>query len=247
MTSVNTHLAAWNSNQEVRGWRDGKVRPLQGNAPQGRILRGPDFQPLKERLRRSHHTTPSPCFQRTLGRPACVFGGMAESISPMWLNGSPNPGAEADCLPLVGPESQVEERAGRNTLLLIVRMSSGRLSLDRVGRHQSPSPFHRHGQINTHSQMRGCKGDISTLHRWGHFYFALTGQFCAGVRRANNRSSARYRWASGAVEVSTRSGANALCGSLYEFLRSDKFDRGVLPAHQKNTTPQLLTHQRLSR
>ena len=93
---------------------------------------------------------------------------------PMWLSCQPNPGAEADCLPSVGPEAQVEERAGRNTLLLIVRMSSGRLSLERVGRHQSPSPFHRHGQINTHSQMRGCKGDISTLHRWGHFYFALT-------------------------------------------------------------------------
>jgi len=63
----------------------------------------------------------------------------------------------------VGPESQVEERAGRYTLLLIVPMSSGRLSLDRVGRHQSPSPFHRHGQSNTHTQMRGCKGDIFTL------------------------------------------------------------------------------------
>jgi hypothetical protein len=22
--------------------------------------------------------------------------------------------------------------------------------------------------------MGGCKGDISTLHTWGHFYFALT-------------------------------------------------------------------------
>ena len=81
----------------------------------------------------------------------------------MWLNCRPDPGAEADCLPPVGPEAQVEERAGSNTLLLIVRMSSGRLSLDPVGRHQSPSPFQRHGQINTHSQMRGCKG---------HFYFA---------------------------------------------------------------------------
>ena len=93
---------------------------------------------------------------------------------PMWLNHQPNPGAEADCLPPVGPESQVEERAGRNALLLIVAMSSGRLSLDRVGRHQSPSPFHRHEQTITHSQPRGCKGDISTLHEWGHFYFALT-------------------------------------------------------------------------
>ena len=91
----------------------------------------------------------------------------------MWLNCRPNPGAEADCLPLVGPESQVEERAGRYTLLLIVPMSSGRLSLDRVGRHQSPSPFHRHGQINTHSQMRGPKEDISTLHQLGTFLLCV--------------------------------------------------------------------------
>jgi hypothetical protein len=93
---------------------------------------------------------------------------------PMGLLRQPNPGAEANCLPPVGPESQVEERAGRNTLWLIVPMSSGRLSLDRVGRHQSPSPFHRQDQSNTHSEPWGSKGDISTLHRWGHFYFALT-------------------------------------------------------------------------
>ena len=92
---------------------------------------------------------------------------------PIWLNGQPNPGAEADRLPPVGPEAQVEERAGRNMLLLIVRMSSGRLSLDRVGRHHCPSPFHRHGQINTHSQMRGCKGDISTLHSWVTFLLCV--------------------------------------------------------------------------
>jgi hypothetical protein len=91
---------------------------------------------------------------------------------PMSLK-QPNPGAEADCLPLAGPEAQVEERAGRNTLLLIVRMSSGRLSLDRVGRHHCPSPFHRHGQVNTHSQMQGCKGDISTLHRLGTFLLCV--------------------------------------------------------------------------
>jgi hypothetical protein len=84
---------------------------------------------------------------------------------PMWLNCKPSPGAEADCLPLVGPESQIEEHAGRNTLLLIVPMSSDRLSLDRVGRHHCSSPFRRHGQINMHSQQSGRKGDISTLHR----------------------------------------------------------------------------------
>jgi hypothetical protein len=36
--------------------------------------------------------------------------------------------------------------------------------------------------------------------------------------------SARYGWASGVVEVSTRSGSNDLHGSLYEFLRNEKFD-----------------------
>ncbi|MGH9626911.1 MAG: TonB-dependent receptor domain-containing protein [Bryobacteraceae bacterium] len=36
--------------------------------------------------------------------------------------------------------------------------------------------------------------------------------------------SARYGWASGVVEVSTRSGTNQLHGSLYEFLRNDKLD-----------------------
>jgi len=55
------------------------------------------------------------------------------------------------------------------------QMRSGRLFLDRVGRHQSPSPLHRHEQINTHSPHARAKGDISTLPARGHFYFALTG------------------------------------------------------------------------
>ena len=73
----------------------------------------------------------------------------------MLLNDKSIPGVEADCLPLVGPEAQVKERAGRNALILIVPMNSGRLSLDRVGRHHRPSPFHRHGQLNTRSLLRG--------------------------------------------------------------------------------------------
>ena len=36
--------------------------------------------------------------------------------------------------------------------------------------------------------------------------------------------SARYGWASGVIEVSTRSGTNGLHGSIYEFLRNDKLD-----------------------
>jgi hypothetical protein len=46
--------------------------------------------------------------------------------------------------PHPGPRTRPEDHA-----LLIVPMSSDRLFLDRVGRHQSPSPLHRHGQTNT--------------------------------------------------------------------------------------------------
>jgi hypothetical protein len=54
------------------------------------------------------------------------------------------------------------------------QMSSGRLILDRVARQQSPSPLHRHPQINTHPAGDRAKGDISTLPGRRHFYFALT-------------------------------------------------------------------------
>ena len=54
------------------------------------------------------------------------------------------------------------------------QMSSGRLFLDRVGRHQSPSPLHRHPQNNMAFSEAWAKGDVSTLPARGHFYFALT-------------------------------------------------------------------------
>jgi hypothetical protein len=70
-----------------------------------------------------------------------------------------------------------DSRARREDRALpIVPMSSGRLFLDRVGRHQSPSLLHRHGQNSTHFAEPRAKGDISTLPGRGHFYFALTRQ-----------------------------------------------------------------------
>jgi hypothetical protein len=42
-------------------------------------------------------------------------------------------------------------------------MSSDRLFLDRIGRHQSPSPLHRHTQTNTPFSKPEDKHDISTL------------------------------------------------------------------------------------
>ena len=65
--------------------------------------------------------------------------------------------------------------AGKNMPCPSSAMSSGRLFLDRGGRHQSPSPLHRHGQNNTRPLSGPAKPDISTLQRIGHFYFALTG------------------------------------------------------------------------
>ena len=65
-------------------------------------------------------------------------------------------------------------RDGRNAPCSSSAMSSGRLFLDRVARQQSPSPLHRHEQINMHSAESQAKGDISTLPGRGHFYFALT-------------------------------------------------------------------------
>jgi hypothetical protein len=68
-----------------------------------------------------------------------------------------------------GPEARRKE-----TRLLIVATSSGRLFLDRVGRHHCPSPLHRHAHTNMHFSQAPAKGDISTLPAGGHFYFALT-------------------------------------------------------------------------
>ena len=64
------------------------------------------------------------------------------------------------------------EQAGKHMLFPSSAMSSGRLFLDRVGRHQSPSPLHRRSQNNTHSARLPGKGDISILLGRGHFYFA---------------------------------------------------------------------------
>jgi len=64
--------------------------------------------------------------------------------------------------------------AGKNMPCPSSAMSSGRLFLDRVARQHCPSPLHRHPQITMHLFPAEGKGDISTLQRRGHFYFALT-------------------------------------------------------------------------
>jgi hypothetical protein len=82
------------------------------------------------------------------GHRDCVFGGMTELSVRCGPNQKPNPGNGTNRLPTVGPATQVKERVGRTTPFSSSAMSSGRLFLDRVGRHQSPSPLHRRDQNN---------------------------------------------------------------------------------------------------
>jgi len=66
-----------------------------------------------------------------------------------------NPGAGTGPPPAGRPRAQVKERAGRTTLFSSSAMSSGRLFLDRVGRHHCPSPLHRQGQDNLIARSEG--------------------------------------------------------------------------------------------
>ena len=65
------------------------------------------------------------------------------------------PWNRTNSLPPVGPATKVKERDGRTTLFSSSAMSSGRLFLDRVGRHQSPSPLHRRDQNKSIAQSEG--------------------------------------------------------------------------------------------
>ena len=106
--------------------------------------------------------------------------GHQNAFSEAWRNLSvrcravckPKPGLEHRLPPMApdpGSRTRREERG-----LLIVSMSSGRLFLDRVGRHQSPSPLRRHAQTTTHLPRVTLKPELPTLLGSGSFYFALT-------------------------------------------------------------------------
>src|ERR1017187_5197577 len=154
-----------------RRWREVKRRPIQGNSPDDRILRGPDCNRPKRVYADSFPATPWPTFPKTHKTPGRRFLRHAESIGPMC---SSNPRPECR-LPLVGPRAPVKERDGRSALCSSSAMSSDRLFLDRVARQHCPSPLHRHAQTTTHLLSASSKPDISTLQRIGHFYFALAG------------------------------------------------------------------------
>jgi hypothetical protein len=160
-----------------RKWREVKRRPVQGNSPNDRILRGPDCNRPRRVCADSFAATLLPQPSRIEKTPEVRFSRHAESIGPMWSQNQNHLNLGPGCrLPLVGARAPVKERDGRSASCSSSAMSSDRLFLDRVGRHQSPSPLHRQGQNNMHPFPASAKQDISTLRGIGHFYFALTGR-----------------------------------------------------------------------
>jgi hypothetical protein len=153
-------------------WREGKVRPVPGNAPHDRLVsRG--ILSLKEHLRRSLRRHSLPSAKGHSQAPPYAFSQAWRNLSgPMWFpnrNQTLGRSRAASRWSALSPGSRTrrEDRAPSHR----PQMSSGRLFLDRVGRHQSPSPLHRHEQNNMHftaPRQKGtfllCQGgDISTL------------------------------------------------------------------------------------
>jgi len=136
-----------------RKWREVKSRPVQGNSPNDRILRGPDCNRPKRVCVDSFPATP-PQPPRTRMAPGMRFLRHAESIGPMGFSNHQNLGVGCR-LPLVGPQAPVQGRAGRCAPCSSSAMSSDRLFLDRVARQQSPSPLHRQPDHKTLDESNG--------------------------------------------------------------------------------------------
>jgi hypothetical protein len=164
----------------LRRWREGKVRPVPGNSPHDRLVGRGITCSLEESLRRSlpRHRIPHQ-WTIILGSQYAFSKAWRNLSGPMGLNfknQSQNqiPGRDQTASRWSAPSPG--KRTGREEHVLSHRpqMSSGRLFLDRVGRHQSPSPLHRHAQATTHFRHSYPKAELSTLPESGTFYFALT-------------------------------------------------------------------------
>ena len=175
MSMTRTLPRALRAVRRLRRWREGKVRPVPGNAPhQPAGKPGAFFTSWKERLRPSLRRHSEPQRANNTGAPRWRFlrhDGIYQSDV-----GSFEPSLDrSHCLPPAAPDPSARTRR-EDRILLIVLMSSGRLFLERVGRHQSPSPLRRHDQLNMHFRSAHLKPERSTLLRSGSFYFALTYQ-----------------------------------------------------------------------
>ena len=120
-----------------RKWREGKVRPLQGNSPHDRAGKPGDFLIAKESLRRSllRHFLPS--VSNHTERSVCVFKAWRNLSGPMGFQNQNQtlgraPTASRWSAPSPGKRTRREDHAPSHR----PQMSSGRLFLDRVGRHQ---------------------------------------------------------------------------------------------------------------
>jgi hypothetical protein len=165
------------TNTVGRQWREGKVRPLQGNSPHDRPVSRGTISSLRKICDDPFRATPFPLQRTILRHPVCVFQAWRNLSGPMWFQNQNQTlgrdrAASRWTAPSPGKRTRQEDRAPSHR----PQMSSGRLFLDRVARQQSPSPLHRQPQHNTHSQDAQAKGDISTLLGGRHFYFALTRQ-----------------------------------------------------------------------
>jgi hypothetical protein len=124
----------------LRRWREGKVRPVQGNSPHDRLVSRWVFLIVKG----ASATIPSPplrCRPMNSRAPGNAFLRHGRNLS-VRCRDKPKPGRGATASRRQ-PPIQARERVGRNTLSSSFQMSSGRLFLDRVARQHCPSPLHR--------------------------------------------------------------------------------------------------------
>jgi hypothetical protein len=119
--------------------------PVRGNPASDRIPRGPDC--YRHSRVCPDASVPARLSQRFVSMAIGMRFQRHRGIyqSDMRLFPTANPSWTP---PPANVQTQARERAGRIALPPIVLMSSGRLFLDRVGRHQSPSPLHRRIQHN---------------------------------------------------------------------------------------------------
>jgi hypothetical protein len=151
--------------------RKANSRPVQGNSPNDRIRRGPGCH---RHRRVCVHFFPAAAWPRILGIPESSRSAFFRHPGIFRPDGDKSLG-QGTASRWSGPAQATQRRDGRSTPdCPSFAMSSGRLFLDRVARQQSPSPLHRHTQINMHFPEVQAKGDISTLPARGHFYFAAT-------------------------------------------------------------------------
>ena len=147
---------------EPRKWREAKRRPITGNSPNDRMLRGPDCNRPKRVCADFFPATPLLPLPGLSKTPGMRFLRHAESIGPMRFSTPEKTGAGVP--PPVGrPRAQLKGRDGRSAPRSSSAMSSDRLFLERVARQQSPSLLHRQPEHNTHPWDGLGKGDISTL------------------------------------------------------------------------------------